>query len=128
MSGEWAGTDLQDAELPRQRDDELNPFELPNAVLRSWRVVAALVLGAIALVLVYWALVPRTYTASVAFVPENRNQARNVPTGIAGLIGQFGVSLGSDGNQSPRFYAAVLKGRALTEQILLSRFPGSGLV
>ena len=127
MSGDWAGADLQDAELDRpggtQRDDELNPFELPNAVLRSWRVVAALVVGAVALVVAYWALVPRTYTASVAFVPENRNQSRGVPTGIAGLIGQFGVSLGSDGTQSPRFYAAVLKGRALTEQLLLSRFP-----
>jgi uncharacterized protein involved in exopolysaccharide biosynthesis len=129
VSGEWAGPDLQDAELPRpggaQRDDELNPFELPNAVLRSWRVVAALVFGAVALVLAYWALIPRTYTASVAFVPENRAQSRGVPTGIAGLIGQFGISLGSDGNQSPRFYAAVLKGRGLTEQILLSRFPDS---
>lgn len=127
MSGDWAGTDLQDAELPRagrgQRDDELNPFELPNAILRSWRVVVALVFGAVALVVFYWAMVPRTYTASVAFVPENRTQRSGVPTGLAGLIGQFGFSLGSDGNQSPRFYAAILTGRALSEQILLSRFP-----
>lgn len=134
MSGGWVDANVQDAETRRDRgtsperlaplpEDELSPFELLNTVLRSWRILAALLIGTAALVTAYWALVPRTYTASVAFVPENRSQTRGVPTGLAGLIGQFGVSLGADGNQSPRFYAAVLQGRELTERILLTRFP-----
>jgi len=127
VSTDWVGADLQEAEAARDRPalphDELNPFELLNAVLQSWRVVATLLLGSAVLVTVYWALVPRTYTASTAFVPENRTQARGVPTGIAGLMGQFGVSVGGDASQSPRFYAAVLQGRELLERILLTRFP-----
>ena len=127
MSTDWVGADLQEAEAARAGvalpHDELNPFELLNAVLRSWRIVATLLLGSTALVTVYWALVPWTYTASTAFVPESRSQTRGVPTGIAGLMGQFGVSVGADASQSPRFYAAVLKGRELLERILLTRFP-----
>ena len=102
--------------------DELNPFELLNAVLQSWRAMLTLVVVAILAVMVYWAVAPRTYTATVAFVPEARSQTQ-LPAGLAGFVGQLGLSLGSGTTESPRFYATVVKSRALMEQILLSSFP-----
>ena len=127
MSTDWVSAGVQEAEAPRERQavpqEELNPFELLNALLRSWRVIAILMLGSAALATLYWARLPWTYTASAAFVPESRTQSRGVPSGLAGLMGQFGVAVGPDASQSPRFYAAVLKGRELLERILLTGFP-----
>ena len=127
MSTDWVSAGVQEAEAPRERQavpqEELNPFELLNALLRSWRVIAILMLGSAALATLYWARLPWTYTASAAFVPESRSQSRGVPSGLAGLMGQFGVAVGPDASQSPRFYAAVLKGRELLERILLTGFP-----
>jgi tyrosine-protein kinase Etk/Wzc len=107
---------------PPSPDDEPSPFELVNAVLQRWRITAAAVLVSAVLATVYWAVAARTYTATAAFVPESRSQAR-LPTGLSGFFGQLGMSLGADANESPRFYASVLKGRELSERILLTTFP-----
>lgn len=108
-------------QVPPHSDDEPNPFELLNAILQRWRVLAAGLLVSAGLVTVYWAVVPRTYTATTAFVPEVRGQTR-LPSGLSGFFGQLGLSLGGDANESPRFYATVLKGRELMERVLLSAF------
>ncbi|MGH7546743.1 MAG: hypothetical protein ACREMM_01055, partial [Gemmatimonadales bacterium] len=64
---------------------------------------------------------PRTYTATIAFVPEARPQAR-LPSALSGFFGQLGLSLGAEASESPRFYATVLKGRELMERVLLTAF------
>jgi uncharacterized protein involved in exopolysaccharide biosynthesis len=71
-------------------------------------------------------LIPPTYTASTAFVPEVAASSR-LPAGLAGLAGQFGIPLGGEASQSSDFYAEVLQSRELLDRVLLTRFadPGS---
>ena len=66
-------------------------------------------------------LVPPTYTASTSFVPEVRSQGR-LPAALAGLVSQFNISLGTDGSESPRFYADVAKSRKILDRLLLTRY------
>jgi len=72
-------------------------------------------------------LVQPTYTATTSFAPEIRSQGR-VPAGLVGLAGQFGVALGADASQSPRFYADVAKSRETLDHVLLAHYadPRSG--
>ncbi len=96
-------------------------LELVNVLLKQWAVVlglpllAGLLTGALSL------LVPPTFTATSTFVPEIRPQ-RALPSGLIGLAGQLGVSLGGEASQSPRFYAEVAESRELLERVLLSHF------
>ena len=96
-------------------------LELVNVLLKQRAVVlglpflAALLTGALSL------LIPPKFTATTTFVPEIRPQ-RALPSGLIGLAGQLGVSLGAEASQSPRFYAEVVESRGLLERVLLSRF------
>ena len=62
-----------------------------------------------------------SYTATAKFVPETATQTR-LPSNIAGLASQLGLSLGSEASKSPKFYAEVLRSRELMEHVLLSRY------
>jgi uncharacterized protein involved in exopolysaccharide biosynthesis len=66
-------------------------------------------------------IVPPTYTATTAFVPEASPSSR-IPAGLAGLAGQFGLTLGSEASQSPRFYAEVVTSREIMDRVLRSRY------
>jgi uncharacterized protein involved in exopolysaccharide biosynthesis len=101
--------------------DELTILEFLNVILRRWRIVTGLPLAVTLLVAVVSFLIPATYTATTTFVPEVRTQGR-LPAGLAGLAGQFGVSLGAEATQSPLFYAEVVKSREVMERILLSEY------
>jgi len=72
--------------------------------------------------------VPASYTAVSTFVPEVRGQQRlgGGLGSLAGLATQFGVSLGADPAESPRFYAKVAESRQILERLLLTRFPRPG--
>ena len=89
-------------------------LELVNVLLKQRAVVlglpflAALLTGALSL------LIPPKFTATTTFVPEIRPQ-RALPSGLIGLAGQLGVSLGAEASQSPRFYAEVVESRGLLE-------------
>jgi len=66
-------------------------------------------------------VVPSTYTAITTFVPEASPQAR-LPSSLAGLATQFGITLGSEASKSPKFYADVIRSRELMEHALVSRY------
>jgi uncharacterized protein involved in exopolysaccharide biosynthesis len=101
--------------------DEIDFLELASVLLKRWRVLIGLpVLAALLTTGISFLLAP-TFTATTTFVPEVGAQGR-LPTGLAGLAGQFGISLGTEASQSPRFYAQVVKSRELMERVLLSRF------
>src|SRR5437016_9286005 len=93
-----------------------------NTVLRRAPVVFGLPLVAALLTGLVTLVVPPTYTATTTFVPEVRSQNR-LPSGLVGLAGQLGVSVGADPSQSPRFYGDVVRSRELLERTLLSRYP-----
>lgn len=114
---------MSDARLPR----DLSLIDFVALLRRRWRLVLGLPFG-LAVVTAAISLVMRpTYTATTTFVPEAGARTR-LPANLAGLAGQFGLSLGGDASRSPRFYADVLKSRELLERTLAARYrdPRSG--
>jgi uncharacterized protein involved in exopolysaccharide biosynthesis len=103
-------------------DDEVNVLRLLSVPLQRWRVVAGVPLLAAFVAVAISYVIPSWFTATTRFVPEVRSQSR-LPSGLATIAGQFGVSISSDPTQSPRFYAQVVKSRAILERILLTRYP-----
>lgn len=97
---------------------------LPDLVIllrRRWRLVLGLPFAMAAVTAVASLIMRPTYTASTTFVPE-AGPGTNLPASLAGLAGQFGLSIGADASRSPRFYADVLKSRALLERVLQARY------
>ncbi len=74
--------------------------------------LSALVVG-IAAALVW----PPKYAAVATFVPEQTSSSR-LPSSFGNLATQFGVSIGSDPQQSGRFYADLLLSRRVVERVL----------
>ncbi len=99
----------------------VRPLEFVNILLRRWRltlglpIVLAVLSAGLALV------IPPTFTATTTFVPENE-AASQIPAGLAGLAGQFGISIGGGSSQSPQFYVALVKSRSIMQHVLLSRY------
>ena len=107
--------------------EEIGLLRILSILLKRWRAVLFLPLTAGVVTGVLSFVVPQTFVATTSFVPEVRSSAR-LSGGfgdLAGLASQFGVSLGSDGSQSPRFYADVAESRAILQPLLLSRFSTS---
>ena len=100
---------------------ELTLLDLLTVLLRHRRLVVGLPLVVGILTAVVSLLVTPTYTATASFAPEE-SAASKLPAGLAGLAGQFGLSVGADASRSPRFYAEVLQSRPLLERALASRY------
>lgn len=91
--------------------------ELWARILGGWRwVAAAAVAGALFGTVVAF-LAPAKYRAEAAFIAE-QGQGPRLPNSIGALAGQFGVSLGADGSQSPRFYAQLIESRGVLVRLL----------
>ena len=114
-----------DAAGPR---GELSIISLGNALLRRWRLIVFMPLGIGIAVGILSFFLPPAFTATATFVPEVPSTS-TMPSALSGIAGQFGVSIGSEGSQSPQFYAQVLMGPGITNQVLQTRFadprPGS---
>jgi uncharacterized protein involved in exopolysaccharide biosynthesis len=63
-----------------------------------------------------------TYTSSASFIPEGGDNP--AASGLAGIAGRFGISLGSAGaaGQSPQFYSQLLKSRSILAPIVTDTF------
>jgi uncharacterized protein involved in exopolysaccharide biosynthesis len=101
-------------------DDEIRLVELLAILMRRWRVLVFVPLVVALAAAGYSMIVRPVFTATTSFLPEQGSQS-GVPSGLAGLAGQFGVSL-SGGTQSPRLFAEFLKSETLSRQVLASRF------
>lgn len=95
--------------------------DVANILLRRWRFVIGVPVGAALIAAIWSLLVPPTFTARASFVPESRTQSR-IPSSLAGLVGQLGLQLGAEASTSPRFYGAILQSRELAERVLQSRY------
>lgn len=91
--------------------DEISLVRMVNVVLRHRRTIVGLaVLGALLFGSVVL-LMPASYTSRASFAPQSGGA---MPSNLAGLAQQFGVSLPmSEGSQSPQFYAELLRTRKL---------------
>jgi len=101
--------------------DEYRLVDLVRMLARHRRATVAFPLLVALLTAIVSFLVPPTYTATTTFVPEASPQGR-LPSGLAGLATQLGVSLGSEASKSPKFYADVVRSRELMEHVLLSQY------
>lgn len=110
---------------------EEDRFELPSyapiistvqAVRQRWR----LTLGFPLLVAIITAgvslIIPPTYSASIAFLPEAGAETR-LPSGMSGLAGQLGITINRQASLSPQFYTSVMLNRILLEPVILSKYP-----
>jgi uncharacterized protein involved in exopolysaccharide biosynthesis len=92
-----------------------------NILLKRWKLVASVPVAAAIVTLAIVTLIAPTFTATITFVPESPAQPR-LPTGLAGLAGQLGISMAPEGSRSPRFYSELVKSRAMLERVLLSSY------
>jgi len=97
-------------------------LEPVRVLVARWRPFLGVPLVAVSVTLIVSIFLLPTYTASTTFVPEAPPPNR-LPSGLAGLAGQFGIGLGTSASQSPRFYAQLVTSRELLESVLNTRFP-----
>ena len=103
--------------------DEVSLLQFTNVLLKRWKLVAGLPLGAAFVAAIMSLLIPAKYTAVATFVAETESSVVTLPGGLAGLASQFGVAVPGGGANSPQFYADVLESRTLRDQVLQADFP-----
>jgi len=67
-------------------------------------------------------VIPSRYESTAVILPEIRGSAR-IPSGLAGLAGQFGFSVPNQAGYSPAFYAEAAASRNLLVGLLRRGFP-----
>ncbi len=100
---------------PPSETEDISLFALGTLLLRDrWRIFRWMFVAGVIAGLMVFSRVP-VYTATTSFAPQGYDPGR---AGVAGLAGQFGVSLGG-GNQtlSPDFYAKLLTSRVILQPI-----------
>ncbi len=101
--------------------DDLSIVDLAAIVLRWRRPIILLPSLFAALVILIAALLPRTYTATVSFMPQAPKQA----SGLAGIAAQFGVNLPlltAEGGESPAFYVSLIRDRVVLSAVAASQY------
>ena len=106
---------------PERAPGEVGLLDLVAILVRRWRLVVGLPLAAGVLAAIYSLVATPTYRATTTFVPE-QSSGTKLPGNLAGLAGQFGVSLDMGGGSSPQFYAAMVRSRELMEQVLVTPY------
>lgn len=105
-------------------NDDLLFLRTLTPFVRRWKVLMGvpLALGTVSVAISL--LLPRNYTARTTFTPQASRST--VPggslAGLAGLAGQFGISLTSGTDDSPEFFAEVLTSREMLQSTLMSSF------
>jgi len=100
---------------------EPSALVLLETLLRNWRYIAGfticvgLATGALSL------LLPPTYEATLSFFPQAKGGTR-LPSSLASIAGQFGVSVGEEPTQSSQFYASLLGSRATLRPLLFAKY------
>lgn len=97
-------------------------------ILRRWRIIPAVTIGAILIGFAATLIIPPVYRANASFVANSSSNSKlqggassNGP--LSGLISQFGGSMGGDPSESPNFYVELVTSRELLTRLLQSQFP-----
>jgi uncharacterized protein involved in exopolysaccharide biosynthesis len=97
-------------------------LRLAVVLLRRWKLIVGLPVAAALVTAAISLLLTEKYTAITTFVPEVEERGLSLPSGLAGVAAQFGLSVPGAGGNSPRFYADVLRSRTLRDQVLAAGF------
>lgn len=100
-----------------------------TGVVARWRVVllGVLIVAAMAVLAVF--LIPPSYSAKAAFVPNPSAPSLNLQGPMAGLRGmsgmasQLGIGRPADPSETPKFYTQLIASRELRTRLLHTRFP-----
>jgi len=103
-------------------DSGVSVAMLVAVLLRQRRTLYGFVLLGVVTALIVIGVRRSTYTSSFSFVPESGVDASRA--GLAGLAGQFGISLGALGSaaQPPQLYADLLLSREVLAPIIADSF------
>lgn len=104
-----------------ENGDQITLLKLANMLLKRWKLVAGVPLGAAVGAAVVVLLIPPKFTATATFLPEAEAGGTRLPSGVAGFASQLGIGVPGSAN-SPQFYAQVLASRTVRDQVLLVRF------
>jgi uncharacterized protein involved in exopolysaccharide biosynthesis len=102
-------------------DEEIQFLELLGILILKWRMIAGVTLAVGIIVAIYSLWVTPVFTATTSFVHATPGSTSGAQ-GLAGLAGQFGISIGNANNGSPRVDAVILESREITDQVLVSMF------
>jgi len=108
--------------------DHLTITRWVAGILNRWRIIPAVILGAILLGFVATLIVPPVYRANASFVANSSSNSKlqggasGGSSALGGLISQFG-GVSGDPSESPNFYVELLSSRELLTRLLQSRFP-----
>jgi uncharacterized protein involved in exopolysaccharide biosynthesis len=92
---------------------------LLNVVLRQRLLIAMLALLVGGLWVTLALLAPRTWTSTVAFMPQGRAGGANLP----GVVAQLGINLGAaEGTASPEFYVDLVGSRRILLPVVQDTF------
>ncbi len=100
---------------------EVRIVGLLAVLIKRWRVVLGMPVVVAFAVAAAQFLLPSRFLATTSFIPESNNPSGQLPGALVGLASQFGVSIPASGN-TPDFYAAVLRSRALLDRVLQTEF------
>ena len=99
-------------------ESEVSLIDVLNIFLRQRRLIVGIGIGLAAITAVVLLVKPKAYTSQASFIIQKKDQAA-----AAGLAAQLGMDLPtSDPNQSPAFYAALVKTPDVLEQLLDTTF------
>jgi uncharacterized protein involved in exopolysaccharide biosynthesis len=97
-------------------NEGLSLLDVMSAVLRGRRLVVTAGLVCAVALGIFLLVRPRTYTSTASFTPQ---ASRSELAGLGGLAAQFGVAVpAGESNQSPAFYADLLKSRTILEPLV----------
>ena len=103
---------------------EISLFAIGATLLRHrWRIVRWAVFGAAVALALVWRM-PPVYLATTSFLPQGQTEASR--SGLAGLAGQFGLTLPSGGGgnlfASPDVYVILLTSRVVLGPVTRDTF------
>ena len=106
---------IRTADAASRHPQPLSILGVTNVVLRNRRMVLAVILVVAVLAVLRAALAPRVYASSASFIPAGKK----APSPVSGIAAQFGINVaGTDAQQSPDFYVALLHSRTVQDSVL----------
>jgi uncharacterized protein involved in exopolysaccharide biosynthesis len=105
--------------------DSAGPLETFVSPARHWKLLAGAALAAGIVGAATSMLVSPRFTVSASFITDEVDQTQ-LPSGLASIAGQFGISTGGSGVGSTQFYADLLRSRSVVRALLSATVPAGG--